>query len=855
MVQGFDTRQVVQSAGPSGQQNRPARQLGLVNVQAPRGGNMSGVGAASRAMAEAVKMGGKALGGYLEQKAVDDAILGEMDYAEGRTESELKEMGVNRARMGGFKALKMKTAYNEWFTQVKSNIDTRDFALSTDEFKQQLHESWKELSNGIDPEDTDTRNLMASLASDGFGKLVSAHVAANSAYASGENQVSFTNLLQSEAKTGDIDSLVEVTSNLESLAPTLSPEGIKAGTLSAVNLSLIDGNFNLYDVMGGEDGLVKRFNMDESEIKSLKNNYKQAQGIEEAENMAEISRETNDILLDIKTRGLSQEEALKKLEDVRVRYRQSPGYMRNMINQVNTQFFDIELDERQAAIMFDPAYIDAKADLISKVGWEGLTGSNGINGALAIASKFNLPHDMVMNDLKQVVKADETFRQRQEQQLERVFESQREERELDRKASALRNSGFANVQDYGAKEQQRALDQQKEVILQEVMNNPRFDTEEEREAEVIRQHTAFLRDVPIRDAKVKQAFQVVGQASPVAADGTLNPVHLSAFQYIKSMQESGLSERTIKDYAGDSYDYMAVAADLTNGATDPKTALQTAWEQTQTPEGKRPTPKTDPKQTKELWNKTKEQFFDDIEPNIVAGWLGSESDGKYDEVLTWQVKEAAKESTDMNRWAEERIDLLSKTYPNMNQEAIMGLVKKDLSRWEYVMGNMVPPKDGKSMTEAMGLENYPGTLRTNSAMLMYVRDNAELLFPEGTDTRKWWDKFKSNVGEAIDTAIFEPERVLGLAVTGDAKNKIGSPWSAIQSALMASSEKEQRLANDIKMIDVTPLSNGQVMIAMYKDTNKEELVGVPLAVPAQDIGSWYKEKTKQRQLEDNLPRR
>lgn len=855
MAEGFETRQVVQAAGPSGNANRPARQLGLVNVQAPRGGNMNEVGASQRALAEAVKMGGKVLSGYLKKKEEDDRLLGEMDYAEGKTESELKERGVNRSRMEGFKALKMKTSYNEWYAQVAKNIEERDYALTTEEFKQQLHAGWRELSDQIDPNDTQTRKLLAGMAADGFGKLVSTHVAANTQYMAGESATSLSNLLYSEAQTGDIESLAEVAGNVEQLVPNLSADAVKGSTMSAVRQSLLDGNVDLYDVFGQEEGLRKRFNLDEGEVKSLKAAYKQYQTQEESANMADISKRTNDILLDVKAKGISREEALSRMESLREEYRQSPGYMRALMNQVDQFYFDRDLTEHEAATLYDPAYLDAKADLINHIGWEGLQDGKGVSDMLKIADKFGLRYDMVLNDLKEVVSAEKVYRNRQNTKLEELFRKQEQEREIDRKGTALLNSNFGRLYEYSENEKQRAMEMKRGAIVQEVANNPRFDTDEEKTAEIIRQHVSFLRDVPVKDKRVKQDFQIVGQSSPLAEDGTLQETHLQAFQYVSAMQEAGLSERTIKDYTGGSYDYLAVAADLANGAVDPKTALATAWEQVQIPEGKRPTPKTDVKEAQNAWEDVKEDFFDDIEPGVIASWLSSESDGKYDEVLTWQVTEAARDSVDMDRWAKERISLYSKTYPNMRQDAIMGLVKRDLSRWEYVMGNMVPPKDGKSLTESMGLSETPGTLKTNSAMIMYMRDNAELLFPKGTDQRAWWDKFVSGAGEALDTMIFTPEKVTGLLVTGDSKNKIGTPVSFLQDVLFFASEKEQRLANDIKMIDVTPLSNGQVMISLYSDTDKEDLVGMPIAVPARDVGDWYKEQTKQRQFEKNLPRR
>ena len=851
MPEGFETRPVVEAPGPSGRANQPARQLGLVNVQAPRGGNVNQVGSEQRVLAEALKMGGKALGGYLKKKEDDDRILGEMDYAEGRTEAELQELGVNRSRLEGFKALKMKTHYNEWFTQRKKNIEERDFALTTEEYKDQLHADWRELSESLDPEDDETRRLLATFASDGFGKLVSAHVAANTSFASGESESSITNLLVSESQTGDTDSLHEVVGNIRGLAPNLGDDRLKDATLSAVRQTLNEGNFSLYDAMGQEDGL-RGMNLDEAEMKSIKSAYKTAQSMQESQHMAEIAGDFNDIMLDVKTKNMSREEATQRLDTIKGSYRLQDGYMRTLFNTVNKEFFNKEYDEEKAAILYDPTYLQAKTNLIRAVGYEGLQSTKGINQALKIADQFKLPHDMVMDDLQEVVNADRQFQNRQDAQLDEILREQEKTRETDRRAGALRNSGFGRLNEYSTTEQQRALEQERDVIVQSVMNNPRFDSNEEKTAEVIRQHVGFLRNVPIKDDRVKQDFKVVGQSSPVAEDGTLNEAHMQAFQYYSAMEESGLSDRTIREYTGDGYDYLSVASELANGATDPKTALITAWEQTQVPKDKRPTPQTDIKAATEKWDSTKEQFFESIEPSIVAGWFGAESDGKYSEVLTWQVKQAAKASTDMDRWAKNRISLYSTTYPAMKEDAVMGLVKRDLSRWEYVMGNMVPPKDGKSLTEAMGLDTHPGALKTNSAMLMYMRDNAEILFPEGTDQRGWWKRFKSGAGEALDTAIFEPEKILS---TGAPKSLFANPIAYAQDVAFATSEKEQRIANDIKMIDVTPLSNGQVLVSLYHDTDKEELVGVPLAIPAQDIGDWYKEQSKQRQFEKHLPRR
>lgn len=853
-IRGLETRQVVQSQGPNGRANQPARQLGQVSVQAPRGGNVSAVGSEQRAMIEIAKMGYDGIQKHLEKKRAEDAVMGEMDYAEGKTEQELQEAGVSRSRLEGYRALKIKTGYNEWLAQSQVNIEQGDYALSSEDYKQKLHTEFKQLVAQVDPNDTASLQLLSSFASEGFGKLVSKHTVANTTYAGQESQQSLSNLIRTEALAGDPESLQELLEVSGGLVPGLSEEASQGAVFAATGSLLDEGNFTLFDAIGGLDGMRAR-GASEEEIGTMRNKFKTAQGVNEVANLAEIEQGVNDILLDVKVNGMGRDEANFHLANLKDTFRLSDSYSRTIIKNVNATLNDQDIDEATAAKVFDPEYIQEKANLIREIGFDGLQDSNGVNRMLAIGDKYGIPHKRVMDDLKALPAAHKAYTDKLDKQLQRVVEQQEAAQELDTKGMTLLNTGFSGLSTYSEEEKQRAMTMKRQMIIKNVVQNDRFDTDEEKQSEVIRQHVAFLRETPVKDSEIKKDFSIVGQSSPLNEAGEVSVAHLQGFEYFNAMREAGISERTIKEYAGDSYDYLMTASFLSNGELDPKTSLATAWEVTQTPVDERPTPKTKVSEALEDWDKTRGKFFDSIEPSMVAGWLGAASDAKYDEVLTYQVKEVAKNSADMDDWVRRKTREYAQAFPSWNKEAVMEKVKKDLSQWEYVMGNMVPPKNGKSITESMGLSDEDGALTSNSAMLMYMRDNADVLFPPGTAQHSWWESMKAGAGEAFDRAIFEPEK-MGALYAHTGQKELGNVITGkFQDTLMAFSEKEQRLANDIKMISIDPLSNGQLLVTMYEDTDRRNPVGVPIPIPARDVGDWYKVQRKEQQFNKQAPRR
>ncbi len=851
-VRGNEVRNVVPTNGPTGRQNVPARQLGQVGVQAPRGGSVEAVGAETKAMIELTKLGVSGLEAHMEKQKASDLLDGQMRYAQGDTEEQLRKEGVSRSTLDGYKTLEVKTGYNEWLAKSMKNIEMQDHAMSSEEYQEKLHTEFKELMDTVDTENPEMVKLMGGFANEGFTKLVQQHTLQSTEYSAGKSQDSVMNLFRTEALNGDSEALQELLDNRAGLVPGLSDRATDGAVLAATGSLLDEGNFSLYDQLGGLDGM-RKMGASEEEIGSMRSRYKAALSINETENLASLEQQSSDIKLQVKMGKISRDEANFKVKQLTESVRSSDSYARTLIKNVNAEFSAQNEDAAVSEVINDPEYVQKKAMIMAQA---RMTGTPQAKRALAaLNAKHGVPSQYANGDMDRMTKEYEKHIDTKiVAPMEEQIKKQEAAAEMDNRAANLLNTNFSGLDSYSDSEKSRAMTMKKQMIIQGVVNDARFDSQEEKRSEVIRQHVDFLRYSPLRDEGIKKDFGIVGQAPPSRDDGTLSPNHEEAYEYFNVMRESGISERVIKEYAGESYDYLLAASFIAGGELDPSTAMKVAWENTNGDKKDKRKPKTNVGEALEDWDKTKEKYFDSIEPSIVSAWLGAPSDGKYDEVLTYQVKEAAKNSSEMDAWAKRKTKAYAENFPDWDKKTVMEKVKKDLSQWEYVMGTMIPPKSGKSISESMGLTEEDGALTSNSAMLMYMRDNADLLFPKGTAPDKWWKKLAADDGP-LTRAIFEPEK-MGMLYARTGKKELGNIAAGkLQGAVMAFSEKEQRLANDIKMIGINPLSNGQLMVTMYQDTDRTIPVGVPIAIPAKDIGDWYKVQRREQQFNKQAPRR
>jgi len=830
-MQGFEERAVVQSQGPNGQSNRPARQLGQVGVQAPRGGSLSEFGKAESVLNETLKMGGEALQQFVEKRKMKDRLAGKMDYTQGRTEAELTKAGAPTARLEGFKALKAKTAYDEWFAKTKHDIDNGRGAESPEDFKASLMQDAAGVFDSIDLNDPDSAVLAESFIENGFNDLIQSHTVQHAMYMRDDVRNTLANTLVSSSLAGDVESIETIVNDPSSLGLELGDDEINDVLVRAARQTLQEGDFKVFDALGGEQGLRDR-NISEGQMQSLQNVYKQAQSIEEASNMQEIAVAQNAIMRDVKGENISMQEAFDRLDIIRENYRQDPGYSRSMVNSIVAEYGANASMQEAAAKLSNPYFIEDAAELMREVQFEGIVGSNGTNKALALAEKYDLDTKMTKNFLDDVTTAHNRYESKVTNEMEAHYAKVKSKQEKETKAMSLINNNFANAGDMDSSVKQLAMNMKKDIIVKEVVNDENFDSEEEKVGEIVRRHVEFMRTSPVRDNNFKQEISVLAQGAPTGATGEINTEHLNSLQYFQSMRESGMSDRLIKEYYGSAYEYMSTAALLAGGTLDPETAITQAYETTLAATDGAITPRTNANEAFDEWQDVKEEFMDSLEPSMLGSmFFGGEADGKYDEVLTDQVREAVLDNPDLDAWAKDQIRVTAKAFPSWPKEAVMDQVKRNMSSWEYVMGELVPPRNGQTISKMMGLDGN-AALESNSAMLEFMADNSDLLFPEGTDGREWFESRWSHY-------VSKPWKKWSESVE---RKKINSSFLNLGTFF----EENQRIKNDIKMMRVQSLSNGQLMISMFNDSERTELVGQPIRIHAKDIGDYYKAKKTQK---------
>lgn len=843
-MEGQDIRQVVDPGLPNSAQNAPARQLGLVGVQAPRSGSASQVGQNERRMAEALgeigRMGGRAIEGYQKKKKAEDTLLGEMKFVEGATEAELQEQGVSRSTLDGFRALKAKTNYNEYIAGKMSAMESDYSTMSSEDFRNMLHAESKEMLSTLSPDDDVSRELLVGAMSEGFSKLVQEHTRYNTAYTADEFEKSASNLLVSESKAGDPESLGVILGNWDTVTEGLSPEARVESLASGVRQTLTEGNMSVYEAAGGLDGL-RQLGLDEKQLKSVGTALETARTMQETENFAVIENNTQNIMQGLKD-GQSAEWALDKLDFMKKENLISDGYFRTHVREAIKLVNDTERENNEIATEFDPEFINDFSEAVQKIELVGLSDAQGINRVLHIADKYGVSRDKTKDLLKDARSAHTKFVNKQTRKIEAAAKEQEDKRNVEIKAANLVNGDFIDAGLASKEVQTTALRLKAQMIQRNVDTNPNIP-DDAKTQEKINRHAEFLKGIPVKDTDLKNEFGVVGQSSPTRADGTVDERHTTMLQYFNSMRDLGMNETAIKEYAGDAYNYLSLASVMSDDTIDPQIALSSAWEALENPLEK----KVSTKVLVDRWeNGMKEEFFDDIEPSMLGAWFGgSDADTKFDEVLTGQVKEAMQNSDQLDRWVKTKFDAYAKM--GLRESAITAMVKRDLSAWEYVMGNMVAPtRGGKNITELMGISDMDGRMKPNSAMISYMRDNAELLFPEGTVDRGWWGNFKKSVGDTVNNAIYKDSSL------GD--SRFIDPleaFSAVQSTAMIFSEKEQRIQNDLKMIDITPTNSGVLLVQYYDNPEKEGApVGV-FSVPAKEVGEHYRSSQKQ-QLRNKL---
>lgn len=252
MAQGFDRRDVIPDRISSTVQSEQGR-VPLAPIMTPRPASQKSAGSEYSELSNLLGAASGVLDKYVEKKTNEAIIEGELAFAEGVTEDEIRAKG-NKHTTAGFMSMQLRTAGNEWMQNELAAIEGEDHAMSPSEYRQKLSNGFKELSNSVG-DDPMLNDMLAGMARDIMPKLMSKQTAAHNDWNKSNTIDSYTDLLVSETGT-DPETLLELAD------PNNSPLGIDdhRGVLSrAVSIQLDSGVSTLYDALTPNDATVQDF--------------------------------------------------------------------------------------------------------------------------------------------------------------------------------------------------------------------------------------------------------------------------------------------------------------------------------------------------------------------------------------------------------------------------------------------------------------------------------------------------------------------------------------------------------------------------------------------------------------------
>lgn len=203
MVQGFETREVVQDANSKSRATQ-ATTIGVTSPRAPRASDFSQVGDSQRMLAEALGTASTFVDKYMDKKHEQNKIDGMMMRAEGKTEEEVRATG-NRYTASGWQAMNGKIGLDAWKQSELDNISTKAKGMSSADYQKYLSTSLKDTLDKLPQSDSDARQMILAGATDTFPQLVSEQIKQNNAYNKAQTRDNGRKMIVSAALTDGED--------------------------------------------------------------------------------------------------------------------------------------------------------------------------------------------------------------------------------------------------------------------------------------------------------------------------------------------------------------------------------------------------------------------------------------------------------------------------------------------------------------------------------------------------------------------------------------------------------------------------------------------------------------------------
>ena len=760
-IYGFERRQETADAN-AGAAVPPAAQINVGGVQTPRGGDFSNVTAASAELAQSLGDLGGTVGEMFARQRQDWRLEGQLQAAQGMTEDEIYAKG-NFYTAQGAKVYNAQTAFQEWSAEALANIDYKDHQEDPTAYRERLTKQFSELSQSLSG-DKLVQKFASEQASSILPKLVSAQTVAHNKFNRDNLREAFANNLTSAA--GMIDpvnpgkSKADLAEKLEPGASGLPIAEENLAQSAAIASELARGSSNLYEVIGGREGMAARGFTAEA-ISGVEQAYGRYQAKQDQDYASASSAQMQDI---INQADISQDPiyAGKMANEFLMNNRGTQQWAKFVARSTDRATLALTLDKLypQATGAQSVARIDRLmgsfdeltqlyADKAVAVANGDATGGENFTGrAQAIAEKTGLSQQ----DIEQVLG---TFDQQDNRIGIDLMASVKAKVQASLDAETKLNEGLL-AWNTGTLGQLSAGDQQKIISAKWADENARA------EAQIAAGNGGGKTANQIAEAKIIPHLAAMGIVDKGMADSISNSfmasvidpkTHqisqnaISAYDTLRRFQqEYGLTPAQVDGYvSGYSSKLYHQALALDVGDQDTATALTAAKNLIDRPED-----------IAMFQEKIDNEAVVDAADEIVGGFwgfggmagpftrFGSQGLSGISMTLKRELDRAAG-SPEFQADIRAEAMLQKANNPSMSPEGALSKAKATIqNRSTFVGGSIVTTRPGaKTLPQAMGLEQYD-SFTPNAAVMLYIREHGKELFGSAWDERHYWDGFEND---------------------------------------------------------------------------------------------------------------
>lgn len=201
MIEGKEVRDVAKD--PLGQR-KPGieRRLALSPVRGPRAPNLSGVGKEQAAFSKAAGALGNAVQGFMDKRADDQFLQGQLLAQQGKT---LEEIGGNMHTQAGFQAFGIRNDVNRWYADMAARTTNELAGESIDVYRETVAGEFKALTDSI--KDPRVRKMAVQMGNTMLPRLGAMHVQTQNDFNRQQTLLQYKDLIKSNGTTADDNSM------------------------------------------------------------------------------------------------------------------------------------------------------------------------------------------------------------------------------------------------------------------------------------------------------------------------------------------------------------------------------------------------------------------------------------------------------------------------------------------------------------------------------------------------------------------------------------------------------------------------------------------------------------------------